>query len=63
MAEQVRTIRCSVCGHDYEITRVMGFDGTVRRLDDPSLWSKAYCPSCGQPAQVLQQEAGGDPGR
>lgn len=63
MTDQVRTIRCSVCGHDYEITRVMTFDGTVRRLDDPSLWSKAYCPSCGQPAQVLQQEAGSDPGR
>ena len=59
VAEQVRTIRCSMCGHDYEITRVMTIDGNPLRIDDPSLWARAYCPSCGQPAQVLQQEVGG----
>ena len=56
--EQIRTIRCSACGHDYEITRVMTIDGNAVRIDDPSLWATAYCPSCGQPAQVLQQEVG-----
>jgi transcription elongation factor Elf1 len=57
-AEQVRTIRCSACGHDYEITRVMTIDGIPRRIDDQSLWATAHCPSCGRPAQVLQQESG-----
>jgi len=59
-AEQIRTVGCSACGHDYEITRVMTIDGNAVRIDDPSLWATAYCPSCGQPAQVLQQEMGGD---
>ena len=56
--EQIRTIRCSDCGHDYEITRVMTIDGNPLRIDDPSLWAAAYCPICGRPAQVLQQEVG-----
>ena len=60
--EQIRTIRCSACGHDYEITRVMTIDGNALRIDDPSLWATAYCPSCGRPAQVLQQEVGGASG-
>jgi hypothetical protein len=63
MADQVRTIRCSSCGRDYEITRVMTIEGVARRLDDPSLWETAFCPSCGQPARVLQQEVGGDADR
>jgi hypothetical protein len=37
----------------------MTLDGATRRLDDPSLWETAFCPSCGQPARVLQQEVGG----
>jgi transcription elongation factor Elf1 len=56
--EQIRTIRCGACGHDYEITRVMTIDGNAVRIDDPSLWATAYCPNCGQPAQVLLQEVG-----
>lgn len=61
--DQVRTIRCSTCGHDYDITRVMTIDGNPLRIDDPSLWARAYCPSCGRPAQVLKQKVGGDAGR
>ena len=30
MADQVRTIRCSRCGRDYEITRVMTIEGVAR---------------------------------
>ena len=55
--DQIRTIRCGACGHDYEITRVMTIDGNAVRIDDPSLWATATA-SYGQPAQVLQQEVG-----
>jgi hypothetical protein len=41
---------------------VMTIDGNALRIDDPSLWATAFCPSCGRPATVLQQEVGGADG-
>ena len=55
MTERTRTINCKGCGHRYVVTRVSTIEDKTILIEDETPLGKAYCPSCGTRAKVLQR--------
>jgi DNA-directed RNA polymerase subunit RPC12/RpoP len=61
MSERTRTIRCTDCHREYDVTQVRTIEGRTIIIEEPTLLATAFCPYCGKRAEVLQGI--GDAGR
>ena len=60
--EQIRTIRCSACGHDYEITRVMTIEGNALRIETHRSGQRPTARSAGGRPRYCSKKWAAQPG-
>jgi hypothetical protein len=54
MPHGIREIKCVVCGHHYQVSRVHTIDGRTIPIEERAITGKAFCPHCGSPARWMQ---------